>query len=44
MRGSTGSVLGDLAAYAVVGVVLWVIAVVWQIIAGGGRDKGREDS
>lgn len=37
---STGSVLGDLAAYAIVGVVLFVIAVIWQLITGGGRKDG----
>jgi len=42
MRGSTGSVLGDLVAYAIVGAILWVIAVIWQIITGGGKDKGKK--
>lgn len=34
---STGSILWDLVAYAIVGVVLFVIAVIWQLITGGGR-------
>lgn len=39
MRGSTGSILGDLVAYAIVGIILWVIAIIWKIITGGGKDK-----
>ena len=42
MRGSTGSFWGDLIAYAVVGAFLWVVAVIWQIITGGGKDKKGE--
>jgi len=41
MRGSTGSFLGDLVAYAIVGAILWVIAFIWQIITGGGKDKNK---
>lgn len=39
MRGSTGSVLGDLVAYAIVGAILWGIVFIWQAIVGGGKDK-----
>lgn len=42
MRGSTGSLLGDLAAYAILGAILWAIAIIWQIITGGGKGKGEE--
>ena len=42
MRGSTGSFWGDLVAYAIVGAILWVMAFIWQIITGGGRDKDRD--
>ena len=42
MRGSTGSFWGDLVAYAAVGVLLWVVAFIWQIIIGGGKDKKGE--
>lgn len=42
MRGSTGSFWGDLVAYAIVGAILWGIAVIWQIITGGGKDKDKE--
>lgn len=40
---STGSILGDLVAYAIVGVVLFVIAVIWQLITGGGRKDNDQD-
>lgn len=42
MRGSTGSFWGDLAAYAIVGALLWVAAFIWQIITGGGKDKNKD--
>ena len=42
MRGSTGSLWGDLVAYAAVGALLWVVAFIWQIITGGGKDKKGE--
>ena len=32
MRGSTGSFLGDIIAYATMSALLWVIAFIWQII------------
>lgn len=41
MRGSTGSFLGDLVAYAAVGALLWVFAFIWHIITGGGKDKNK---
>lgn len=41
MRGSTGSFWGDLAAYAIAGAILWVLAIIWQIITGGGKDKDK---
>lgn len=37
MRGSTGSFGGDLLAYAIIGAVLWGLAILWQIITGGGK-------
>ena len=42
MRGSTGSLWGDLVAYATVGALLCVVAFIWQIITGGGKDKKGE--
>lgn len=36
---STGSILGDLIAYAILGAILVVIRLVWIWITGGGRDK-----
>lgn len=42
MRGSTGSFWGDLVAYAIVGVVFWVIAIIWQIIIGGGKGGSKK--
>ena len=42
IRGSTGSFWGDLVAYAIVGVIFWVIAMIWQSITGGGRG-GKKD-
>ena len=35
MRGSTGSFLGDLAACVLVGAILLILGIVWQIITGG---------
>lgn len=42
MRGSTGSLWGDLVAYATVGALLCVVVFIWQIITGGGKDKKGE--
>ena len=40
MRGSTGSILGDLVAYTIVGAIIFAIGIIWQIITGGhGNDK-----
>lgn len=39
---STGSFLGDLAAFAILGAVLFVIGIIWQIITGGGRKDGSD--
>ena len=43
MRGSTGSILGDLVAYAIVGVVFVVIAISWKIITGGENDNDKTE-
>ena len=40
MKG-TGSFWGDLIAYAILGVILWVVAFIWQIITGGGKGKNK---
>lgn len=42
MRGSTGSLWGDLVAYAIVGAILWVIAFIWKILTGG-KDKDKKN-
>lgn len=45
MRESTGSFWGDLVAhtiaYAIIGAILWVAAIIWKIITGGGKDKDK---
>ena len=43
MRGSTGSILGDLVAYAIVGVIFVVIAIIWRIVTGGGNDNDKTE-
>lgn len=46
MRGTTGSFWGDLIAYSLISVMMYVIVVVlkiiWAFITGGGKDKGKE--
>ena len=43
MHASTGSFWGDLfanvVAYAIIGIVLAVIGVLWNIFTGGGKKK-----
>jgi hypothetical protein len=42
MRGSTGSFFGDIVVYAIIGVILWVIAFIWKYLTGGDKDdKGK---
>ena len=39
---STGSIWGDLLAYAAVAAILFVVSIVWQIITGGGKGGRKE--
>ena len=39
---STGSILGDLVAYAIVGVVLFVIRIIWIAFTSGGRKDDQD--